>query len=60
MKFSVVIPSGNPANLVSCVRALLAAEPDLSPQEIIGKYVVVGRKTGRDWKLATDIWNTNK
>ncbi|MGC2199122.1 MAG: SgcJ/EcaC family oxidoreductase [Stellaceae bacterium] len=30
------------------------------PQEIAGKYVVVWRKIGGDWKLATDIWNTNK
>jgi ketosteroid isomerase-like protein len=30
------------------------------PQEIVGKYLVVWRKIGRDWKLATDIWNTNK
>jgi uncharacterized protein (TIGR02246 family) len=30
------------------------------PQEIVGKYVVVWRKIGRDWKLATDIWNTDK
>ena len=30
------------------------------PQEIIGKYAVVWRKVGSDWKLATDIWNTNK
>ena len=29
-------------------------------QEIVGKYVVVWRKVGRDWKLATDIWNTEK
>jgi uncharacterized protein (TIGR02246 family) len=29
-------------------------------QEIVGKYVVVWRRIGRDWKLATDIWNTNK
>lgn len=35
MKFNVVIPSANPANLISCVRALLAAEPTLSPREII-------------------------
>jgi len=26
-------------------------------EEIIGKYVVVWEKIGRDWKLATDIWN---
>ena len=30
------------------------------PQEITGKYVVVWQKVGGDWKLATDIWNTNK
>ena len=27
------------------------------PREITGKYVVVWEKIGRDWKLATDIWN---
>jgi uncharacterized protein (TIGR02246 family) len=26
-------------------------------KEITGKYVVVWEKVGRDWKLATDIWN---
>ena len=30
------------------------------PQEVVAKYVVVWRKVGGDWKLATDIWNTNK
>jgi uncharacterized protein (TIGR02246 family) len=30
------------------------------PQELVGKYVVVWRKEGNDWKLATDIWNANK
>ncbi|MBO1906332.1 SgcJ/EcaC family oxidoreductase [Microvirga sp. 3-52] len=30
------------------------------PQEISGKYVVIWEKVGSDWKLATDIWNTNK
>lgn len=29
-------------------------------QEVAGKYVVVWEKVGADWKLATDIWNTNK
>jgi ketosteroid isomerase-like protein len=33
---------------------------DQQPQEITGKYVVVWEKVGGDWKLATDIWNTNK
>ncbi len=31
-----------------------------SPQQIVGKYVVVWRKIGGHWLLATDIWNTNK
>jgi uncharacterized protein (TIGR02246 family) len=30
------------------------------PEEIVGKYAVVWRKVGGHWKLATDIWNTNK
>ena len=30
------------------------------PQEVIGKYVVIWERIGGDWKLATDIWNTNK
>jgi uncharacterized protein (TIGR02246 family) len=29
-------------------------------QEIVGKYAVVWLKVGGDWKLATDIWNTDK
>lgn len=30
------------------------------PQDVSGKYVVVWRKVGGEWKLATDIWNMNK
>ncbi|MBM0206907.1 DUF4440 domain-containing protein [Micromonospora sp. STR1s_5] len=30
------------------------------PQNLAGKYVVVWRKVGTEWKLATDIWNTDK
>ncbi len=30
------------------------------PQPVVGKYVVVWRKIGGHWLLATDIWNTNK
>jgi uncharacterized protein (TIGR02246 family) len=29
-------------------------------KEVTGKYVVVWEKVGRDWKLATDIWNEGK
>src|ERR1700751_5113358 len=28
-----------------------------NPKEVTGKYVVVWEKVGKDWKLATDIWN---
>jgi ketosteroid isomerase-like protein len=31
-----------------------------TPKEVTGKYVVVWEKVGRDWKLATDIWNEGK
>jgi len=30
------------------------------PQEIVGKYAVLWRKVGGKWRLATDIWNSNK
>jgi uncharacterized protein (TIGR02246 family) len=30
------------------------------PRQIVGKYVVVWRRIGGHWLLATDIWNTNK
>jgi uncharacterized protein (TIGR02246 family) len=30
------------------------------PKEVAGKYVVIWQKVGRDWKLATDIWNEGK
>jgi uncharacterized protein (TIGR02246 family) len=29
-------------------------------QQVVGKYVVVWQKVGSEWKLATDIWNTDK
>jgi ketosteroid isomerase-like protein len=31
-----------------------------TPKEITGKYVVVWEKVGKNWKLATDIWNDGK
>lgn len=30
-----------------------------SPQEIVGKYIVIWQKAGDDWQIADDIWNTN-
>ena len=29
-------------------------------QQVVGKYVVVWQRVGDDWKLATDIWNSDK
>jgi uncharacterized protein (TIGR02246 family) len=31
-----------------------------TPQDVIGKYVVVWERVGSNWKLATDIWNDGK
>jgi uncharacterized protein (TIGR02246 family) len=31
-----------------------------TPQEVIGKYVVLWEKVGSEWKLAVDIWNEGK
>jgi uncharacterized protein (TIGR02246 family) len=31
-----------------------------APKDVIGKYVVVWEKVGRQWKLASDIWNDGK
>jgi uncharacterized protein (TIGR02246 family) len=53
-----VLPLGpEAAREIGTVTLKTKAQP---PQDVIGKYVVVWRKTGGDWKLATDIWNTNK
>ena len=30
------------------------------PQQVNGKYVVVLRKQGDEWKIASDIWNMNQ
>jgi uncharacterized protein (TIGR02246 family) len=30
------------------------------PKELTGKYVVIWEKVGKNWKLATDIWNEGK
>jgi uncharacterized protein (TIGR02246 family) len=53
-----VLPLGrSAAREIGTVTLKTKAQP---AQEIVGKYVVVWRKIGGDWKLATDIWNTNK
>jgi uncharacterized protein (TIGR02246 family) len=31
-----------------------------TPKEVTGKYVVIWEKVGKNWKLATDIWNEGK
>jgi uncharacterized protein (TIGR02246 family) len=53
-----VLPLGrSAAREIGTVTLKTKSQP---PQEIVGKYVVVWRKVGREWKLATDIWNTDK
>ncbi len=53
-----VLPLGrSAAREIGTVALQTKSQP---PQQIVGKYVVVWRKVGRDWKLATDIWNTDK
>jgi uncharacterized protein (TIGR02246 family) len=53
-----VLPLGrSAAREIGTVNLKTKSQP---PQEIVGKYVVLWRKVGRDWKLATDIWNTDK
>jgi uncharacterized protein (TIGR02246 family) len=42
------------------IGTFVAKTKGAQPQEVPGKYVVVWRKVGGDWKLATDIWNANK
>ncbi len=31
-----------------------------APKDVTGKYVVIWQRVGKDWKLATDIWNEGK
>ena len=53
-----VLPLGrSAAREIGTVTLKTKSQP---PREVVGKYVVVWRKIGRDWKLATDIWNTDK
>jgi uncharacterized protein (TIGR02246 family) len=53
-----VLPLGrSAAREIGTVTLKTKSQP---PQEVAGKYVVVWRKVGRDWKLATDVWNTDK
>jgi len=53
-----VLPLGrNAAREIGTVSLKTKSQP---PQEVVGKYAVVWRKLDGRWKLATDIWNTNK
>jgi uncharacterized protein (TIGR02246 family) len=33
---------------------------DAGQQQLVGKYVVIWRKSGKSWRLDSDIWNTDK
>jgi uncharacterized protein (TIGR02246 family) len=53
-----VLPLGpDAAREIGSVTLKTKSQPS---QEVVGKYAVVWRKIGGEWKLATDIWNTNK
>lgn len=53
-----VLPLGRrAAREIGTVTLETKAQP---PQQVVGKYVVVWRKIGGKWLLATDIWNMNK
>lgn len=53
-----VLPLGpRAAREIGTVTLETKAQP---PQQVVGKYVVVWRKIGGRWLLATDIWNMNK
>ena len=53
-----VLPLGrSAAREIGTVTLKTKSQP---PQEVVGKYVVVWRKIGNRWLLATDIWNMNK
>lgn len=53
-----VKPIGSEAAREIGTFALMTRGPQ--PQQVTGKYVVIWEKVGSDWKLATDIWNTDK
>jgi uncharacterized protein (TIGR02246 family) len=44
----------------SAAREIGRFSGDSGQQQVVGKYVVVWKKTGKDWRLDTDIWNTDK
>ena len=33
---------------------------DAGQQQVVGKYVVIWKKSGKNWHLDSDIWNTDK
>jgi uncharacterized protein (TIGR02246 family) len=33
---------------------------DAGQQQLVGKYVVIWKRSGKSWRLDTDIWNTDK
>jgi uncharacterized protein (TIGR02246 family) len=53
-----VKPLGNDSAREIGTFALTTKGPQ--PQQLTGKYVVVWQKVGSGWKLATDIWNSDK
>jgi hypothetical protein len=56
MSFCVVVLSSNAVNLIACVRSVLAAEPGLSPQDII--VVDDGARAAAEASLPSVRWVT--
>jgi uncharacterized protein (TIGR02246 family) len=41
-------------------KVFYSVKSDGASQSATGKYVVIWRKEGSDWKISTDIWNNDK
>jgi uncharacterized protein (TIGR02246 family) len=58
LKVVAVTPLGpDTAREIGTLGLMTKTQP---PQPLIGKYVVIWRKTGAQWLAETDIWNLDK
>ncbi|MBV9523226.1 MAG: DUF3225 domain-containing protein [Alphaproteobacteria bacterium] len=44
----------------STAREIGTFSAEAGQQPVVGKYVVIWKKSGKDWHLDSDIWNTDK
>ncbi|MBV8889272.1 MAG: SgcJ/EcaC family oxidoreductase [Alphaproteobacteria bacterium] len=54
-----VMPLGDGVGREIGTFTAMSKENPAQSQPIVGKYVVIWQRAGSDWKLATDIFNTN-